>query len=126
MRSVEVVQRPASLLARGQVMRSITRILVVPVCIWGLVGMRAAAEDAVAFNKDIRPLLILHSDNDQSVPIDNALLMVDALRKAGAPFQFQRYPKMGHMGINDEVAKQAFAFIKKHSEQKEPGVDSPR
>jgi len=49
------------------------------------------------------------------VPIDNALLMVDALRKAGAPFQFQRYPKLGHMGINDEVIKQSLAFIKKQS-----------
>lgn len=69
-------------------------------------------------SKDTKPLLILHSDNDQSVPIDNALLMVEALRKANAPFTFERYPKMGHMGINEEVIKQSLAFIKKQSEQK--------
>src|SRR5690242_14431336 len=54
----------------------------------------------------------------RSVPIANALLLVDALRKANAPFQFQRDPTMGHMGINDEVIKQARAFIKEQSEQK--------
>lgn len=65
--------------------------------------------------KNIKPLLILHSDNDQSVPIDNALLMVDALRKAEAAFVFHRYPKMGHMGINDEVIQKSLEFIKKQS-----------
>jgi alpha-L-fucosidase 2 len=64
-------------------------------------------------SKEIRPHLILHSDNDQSVPIENALQMVEALKKANAPFTFERYPKMGHMGINDEVIKQARAFIDK-------------
>ncbi len=66
-------------------------------------------------SKATKPLLILHSDNDQSVPIENALLMVEALRKAEAPFAFERYPKMGHMGINDEVIQQSLKFIKKHS-----------
>ena len=66
--------------------------------------------------KEMVPLLILHSDNDRSVPIDNALLMVEALKKAEAPHEFVRYPTMGHMGINDEVIKQARAFIVKHSE----------
>jgi acetyl esterase len=68
--------------------------------------------------KDTKPHLLLHSDNDQSVPIDNALLMVDALRKAGVTFTFQRYPKMGHMGINEEVIKQSLDFIKKQSGDK--------
>jgi alpha-L-fucosidase 2 len=82
------------------------------------VKARKLASPVEHVSKQIRPLLILHSDNDQSVPIDNALLMVDALRKAGAPFQFQRYPTMGHMGINDEVIKQSLAFIKKQTEEK--------
>jgi acetyl esterase/lipase len=68
--------------------------------------------------KDTKPILILHSDNDQSVPIENALLMVEALRKANASFVFERYPKMGHMGINDEVIRQALAFIKMQSASK--------
>jgi len=62
--------------------------------------------------KNTKPLLVLHSDNDQSVPIDNALLMVDALKKAEATHVFHRYPKMGHMGINDEVIARSLEFIK--------------
>jgi dipeptidyl aminopeptidase/acylaminoacyl peptidase len=64
--------------------------------------------------KEAKPLLILHSDNDQSVPIDNALLMVEALKKAGATHEFRRYPTMGHMGINEEVIKQAREFFDRY------------
>ncbi|MBP87976.1 MAG: hypothetical protein CMJ64_14835 [Planctomycetaceae bacterium] len=61
--------------------------------------------------KDVKPLLILHSDNDRSVPIDNAVGMVEALKKAGATHKFHRYPDMGHMGINEEVIRRAREFI---------------
>lgn len=64
-----------------------------------------------------KPLLVMHSDNDNSVPIANALLMVEALKKAGAKHQFLRYPDMGHMGINQEVIDKAHAFIKEQSAQ---------
>ncbi len=64
---------------------------------------------------DMTPLMVLHSDNDQSVPIDNALLMVSALEEADANFEFVRYPDMGHMGINDEVIARAREFIAAHS-----------
>ena len=66
-------------------------------------------------SKKIKPLLILHSDNDRSVPIANALMMVDALKKAGATHTFHRYPKMGHMGITPEVIKRSLEFIKQQS-----------
>jgi len=69
-------------------------------------------------SKDTKPHLVLHSDNDMSVPIDNALLMVEALKKAGTPHVFQRYPKMGHMGVNEEVIKQSLEFIRMQSGQK--------
>ena len=61
-------------------------------------------------------LMILHSDNDRSVPIGNALKMIDALEKAGAPHMFNRYEKMGHMGINDEVIKRSLEFINEQLE----------
>src|SRR5262245_24841798 len=38
-------------------MRSITKLFVVPACIWALVGVQAAAEDAVSSKRDIRRLL---------------------------------------------------------------------
>jgi acetyl esterase/lipase len=87
---------------------------------WGEIWLPPGQEPLVArkeaspvnhVSKNAKPLLILHSDNDKSVPIENALLMVEALKKAGATFQFHRYPEMGHMGINDEVIQKARAFI---------------
>jgi acetyl esterase/lipase len=59
-----------------------------------------------------KPLLIMHSDNDQSVPIANALTMVGVLGRKGAQHIFHRYPEMGHMGINDEVIAKSLAFIR--------------
>jgi alpha-L-fucosidase 2 len=73
---------------------------------------RAQASPTRHVTKDSKPLLILHSDNDRSVPIDNALAMVDVLQKAGARHTFRRYPTMGHMGINQEVIDRSLAFIK--------------
>jgi len=88
--------------------------------IWTPVGVdpiegRKAASPVNHVKKDMKPLLVMHSDNDKSVPIDNALLMVAALDKAGAPHKFLRYPDMGHMGINDEVIARTLEFIKEHS-----------
>lgn len=76
---------------------------------------RALASPNRHVKKDSKPLLIMHSDNDKSVPIDNALLMVEALKKAGARHTFHRYPEMGHMGINDEVIAKSLAFLKEQS-----------
>ena len=65
--------------------------------------------------KETKPLLILHSDNDRSVPIENALLMVEALKKAGARPTFHRYPTAGHMQVTDEVIERAREFIEAQS-----------
>ena len=80
------------------------------------VEARKLASPVTHVSKESRPLLILHSDNDRSVPIDNALLMVDALKQAGAVHTFHRYPDMGHMGINDEVIRRAREFIARQSQ----------
>ncbi|MEW6304492.1 MAG: alpha/beta hydrolase [Verrucomicrobiota bacterium] len=74
---------------------------------------RKFASPVYHVKKDMKPLLILHSDNDKSVPIENALLMVEALKKAGADFKFHRYPEMGHMGINDEVIARTREFMER-------------
>ncbi|MEO2046919.1 MAG: prolyl oligopeptidase family serine peptidase [Pirellulales bacterium] len=76
---------------------------------------RTLASPVNHVHQDITPLLILHSDNDNSVPIDNALGMVATLKKAKAPYVFHRYPDLGHMGINNEVIQRAIEFIKQHS-----------
>jgi acetyl esterase/lipase len=76
---------------------------------------RADASPTRHVTKSMKPLLIMHSDNDRSVPIANALEMVDVLKQAGAPYVFHRYPTMGHMGINQEVIDKSLAFIKEVS-----------
>jgi acetyl esterase/lipase len=81
---------------------------------------RAQASPNRHITKDSKPLLILHSDNDNSVPIANALLMIEALEKAGAQHTFHRYPAMGHMGINQEVIDKSLAFIEKMSAKEKP------
>ncbi|MBI3866548.1 MAG: alpha/beta hydrolase [Planctomycetia bacterium] len=85
--------------------------------LWTPPGVELAAAQAQAspnkhITKDSKPILVLHSDNDRSVPIDNALMMVDALKAAGARHKFHRYPEMGHMGINQEVIDRSLEFIK--------------
>ncbi len=76
---------------------------------------RAEASPVNHVSKNSKPLLIIHSDNDKSVPIENALLMVEALKNAGTDFKFHRYPDLGHMGIIDEVIEKSRAFIKEKS-----------
>ena len=60
---------------------------------------------------DSRPLLILHSDDDGSVPIDQATRMAAALENAGARHRFLHYTDRGHMLITDEVVAESQAFI---------------
>ena len=76
---------------------------------------RALASPTKHVTKTSKPLLILHSDNDNSVPIANALTMIEVLQQAEARHAFHRYPKLGHMGINEEVIQQSLAFIKEES-----------
>ncbi|MDP6448101.1 MAG: prolyl oligopeptidase family serine peptidase [Pirellulaceae bacterium] len=79
------------------------------------IAARKLASPVNHVKKEMKPILILHSDNDRSVPIDNALMMIDALKKADAAHVFHRYEKMGHMGINDEVIKRSLEFIREQS-----------
>ena len=78
---------------------------------------RKLASPSNHVSKNVKPLLILHSDNDRSVPIANALLMIDTLKKAGAQYTFHRYPKAGHMGITPKVIERSLEFIKAQSAQ---------
>lgn len=62
-----------------------------------------------------RPLLVLHSDDDPSVPIDQAERMAAALRAVGAPHQFVRFRGEGHMFTPPECVEAAREFIRAHS-----------
>lgn len=65
-----------------------------------------------------RPILVIHSDDDKSVPIQQAVDFVGKLKAAGAPHRFVRYTDKGHMGIIDDVIREARAFIAEHEPKK--------
>jgi acetyl esterase/lipase len=58
-----------------------------------------------------KPLLVIHSDDDKSVPIQQAVDMAKALEAAKVPHKFVHYKDRGHMGLTDEVLQEARAFI---------------
>ena len=58
-----------------------------------------------------KPTLVIHSDDDKSVPVQQAVDMAAKLAKAGVPHRFVHFADRGHMGITDEVIKEARAFF---------------
>ncbi len=58
-----------------------------------------------------RPILIVHSDDDGSVPVEQALQMVETLDEAGAPHRFVHYQDRGHVALTDEVVTEMLDFI---------------
>jgi acetyl esterase/lipase len=72
---------------------------------------RATASPLKHVSSSTKPLLVIHSDDDKSVPIQQAVDMSQALEKAGVKTRFVHYKDRGHMGVTDEVIKEARAFI---------------
>ena len=58
-----------------------------------------------------KPILVVHSDDDRSVPIDQALDMAAALDAANVLHRFVHYEDRGHMSVTDEVIEHTLAFI---------------
>jgi acetyl esterase/lipase len=65
-----------------------------------------------------KPILVIHSDDDKSVPIQQAVDMVEKLKAAGVRHRFVHYTDRGHMGITDEVIKEGRAFIAENEPKK--------
>jgi alpha-L-fucosidase 2 len=62
-------------------------------------------------SNQMKPMLILHSDDDKSVPIQQALDMVQTLEKAKAPHRFVHYKDKGHISMTSDVIRETRAFI---------------
>ena len=60
---------------------------------------------------DSRPLLVIHSDDDRSVPIQQAVDMVAALDAAGVEHDFVHGTDRSHMRITPAVIAETRAFI---------------
>jgi len=87
---------------------------------WGN-GWTPAGQDPVAarqlaspinhVNDKMKPILIIHSDDDPSVPVQQALDMVQVLAKAQVRHRFIHYRDKGHISMTEDVIKEARAFI---------------
>jgi acetyl esterase/lipase len=58
-----------------------------------------------------KPILVVHSDDDRSVPIEQAVDFVRVLERAGVKHRFVHYADRGHMSVTDEVKEHTLAFI---------------
>ena len=66
----------------------------------------------------MKPILIIHSDDDPSVPIRQAQDMVKVLQEAKVRHRFVHYKDKGHVSITDEVIREARAFVEEIGEAK--------
>jgi acetyl esterase/lipase len=87
---------------------------------WGAIWKPADQDQAAArrlaspvrhVSPATKPMLIIHSDDDRSVPVRQAVEMAQALEKARVRSRFRHYTDKGHMGITDDVIREARAFI---------------
>ncbi|MDR0948997.1 MAG: alpha/beta hydrolase [Lachnospiraceae bacterium] len=59
-------------------------------------------------NDDTPQAFIWHTFEDTLVPVENSLLLVSAMRKAGIPVEFHLFPKGGHgLSLANELTKHA-------------------
>jgi len=72
---------------------------------------RRTASPIHQIGPNTKPMLIIHSDDDDSVPVQQAHDMVAALKKAGVKHKFVHYKDQGHMRLTDQVVKEMLDFI---------------
>lgn len=72
---------------------------------------RRIASPIDQINSNTKPILIIHSDDDRSVPVQQAHDMAAAMDNARAPHKFVHYTDRGHMRITEEVTRETLAFI---------------
>jgi carboxymethylenebutenolidase len=69
------------------------------------------------FMRRFCPVLILHGDADQTVPVEEAYHLQQVLEGKGIPYELQIYPGVGH-AFKDEIWRDAglrtLAFLRKH------------
>ena len=75
------------------------------------VDARRLASPVHHLGPNTKPMLLIHSNDDQAVPVEQALNMVGELHAAGVEHRFVRWEDTGHMGILPEVVREARAFI---------------
>ena len=75
----------------------------------------AQADPCTYVTKDAPPFLIMHGDHDKLVPYGQSVLLVDALKKAGASVAFHTVKGGGHGdGFGEPERRAALDFLAKH------------
>ena len=72
---------------------------------------RRLASPLYQIGSTTKPMLVIHSDDDFSVPIQQAHDMVQALKNAGIYHRFVHYADRGHMAVTADVIAETLAFI---------------
>jgi len=72
---------------------------------------RRIASPIHQINAATRPILVIHSDDDRSVPVQQAQDMAAALAAGNIQHRFVHYTDRGHMRITDEVIAETRTFI---------------
>jgi len=73
--------------------------------------VRRLASPIHQVNETTKPMLVIHSDDDFSVPVQQALDMVQALQTANVFHKFVHYADKGHMAVTSDVIRETLAFI---------------
>jgi carboxymethylenebutenolidase len=63
------------------------------------------------------PVLILHGQDDNLIPVSNALELEELLQKKSVPYEMKIYPHQGHGFDGDALVdanQRAVAFLKAH------------
>lgn len=79
---------------------------------------RRHASPITHVNPAMKPLLVIHSDDDKSVPVQQAADMVEKLKAAGVQHRYVHFTDKGHMGITEDVIREARAFIAEVEQKK--------
>jgi len=58
-----------------------------------------------------KPILVIHSDDDQSVPIQQAVDFAAALGRARVQHRFVHWTNAGHMSVTPDVIEETLRFI---------------
>jgi len=84
----------------------------------GLEEARRHASPITHVKPGMTPLLVIHSDDDKSVLVQQATDMAEKLKAAGVQHRYVHYTDKGHMGITDDVIREARAFIAEVEQKK--------
>lgn len=91
-----------------------------PTAIIGFSGMLIAPEKLVETRRPAPPILLIHGDQDQMIPLDAMFVAADQLAEAGIPAQWHMSSGVGH-GIDGGGLRHAGLFLAKAF-----GVPAPR